>query len=172
MAEQVNAIPANGITPGMSLATIKLIDLLKSGATTLTDAQLTEACGKDTRPGGNGYGSLSSAIRHCRKNHNVVWERVRMGGAIKRLDSIEAVQSVDRDRKHVNRKSKVAIQKLHVAAMSAGDDATKTDINRRAAQMGAIAALASTSALKRMECSGNGLAEKPDMHKLLEAMKK
>ena len=157
---------------GKSIFTIKLIDELKGGkpGDTRTDEELTSVCGRDTSVKGKGYASLCSAIRHCRKNYGVTWERINRGNAIRCLNAEETVGSVSRDRSTVHRRAKVAIQKLGNAAAIA-EATMKPQIHLISAQMGALASFSSTAATKRLEARADKVSE-PELGKLLEAMMK
>jgi hypothetical protein len=98
------------IVSGMSLTTARLIERLRQGQVgdTVSDEELTELCGRNTRPDGDGYNNLLSAIRYVTRNHGVVWERQVGENYLKALDSTERLSLVERRRKHVHRTSRRA----------------------------------------------------------------
>lgn len=99
-AEVTSAEPRRVIR-AMSVETSLLVDKLRFGrpGDVMTDEELFSACGKHTAPGEPGYPNLSAAIKHVRRNHGIVWQRVCHEGKIKCLSSEErlvAVESIHR----------------------------------------------------------------------------
>lgn len=78
-------------------ATCSLIAKLKFGqpGDTIPDDELASVCGLRTGPGQPGYVYLMSAIRHVRKHHSIVWQRVVKCGCIKCLTAEERMATVD-----------------------------------------------------------------------------
>lgn len=160
------------ITPGMALPTVQLIERLKAGkpGDTLTDEQLEDACGHDTRPSGKGYTYLMSAIRHCRRNFGVNWQRIPRGDSIRCLVPGETVESVERIQRGQYKRSGVALQMLRNVNGEV-DDETKVKVNLAIAQFGFMRACASSDMTKRMAARTLPDNPKPDMRKMLEAFK-
>ena len=160
------------ITPGMSLATIKLIEALKGGkpGEQIDDAALTVACERDTSVGCKGYPYLQSAIRYCRRHYGVNWERIPKAGFLRCLQADETLHSVNRDRRSISRRSHRAIQKLKNVSNGQLDETTKPQVLLQLAQFGALASFASSDMTKRLASAGVTNAT-PDPKKLLEAFK-
>lgn len=95
---------------GVSITTAKLIERLQEGdvGDTVTDDELTEYCGRDTRPNGDGYSNLLSAIRYVTHHHDIVWDRQVGEGYLKALNSSERLSLTERRRKHIHGTSRRA----------------------------------------------------------------
>lgn len=156
--------------PGMRLETVKLIDALKDGkpGDTFADEQLQAICGKDTRVTGDGYSYLGSAIRHCRNNYSVVWERVKGAGCVKCLAWDEVGESVDGDRRRIHRRARVACKKLGTVDIQDVPEEQRVGFLAKAAHVGTLAAISDKASLKKLEA--RSITQPLDLKKLLEAM--
>lgn len=157
-----------GVARGMSPSTIAIVELLKAGkpGDVLTDAALTVACGRDTRPQGVGYANLQTAIGHVLKNHGVLWERERGANAIKCLVDREKVGSADKDRRHIQRKTKHAIRKLSSVDRKALTVSENSQVNAMTAQLSAVELFSRPETRKKLEAKQ--AATVPDVSKLIE----
>ena len=158
------------ITPGMTLATIKLIESLRNAkpGDQRTDVELQTVCGHSTRVGQKGYAYLQSAIRYCRRHYGVNWERVPKAGFLRCLVADETLHSVNRDRRSIGRRSHRAIQKLKNITNGQLDETIKPQVLLQLAQFGALASFASSDMTKRL-ASAHVTNVKPDPQKLLAA---
>jgi hypothetical protein len=107
----------------MSRETQVLIALLSSGepGATVSDAELKAACGKSTGVRGDGYAFLQTAIRHCERNHGVVWRRVKGAKAIRCCSSQERIglsESVRDRQRRMSRRSLIVLSSANGADMS------------------------------------------------------
>ncbi len=166
----MNEVTRTSAVPGMRLETVKLIDALKTGkpGDTYTDEQLQQICDKDTRVTGDGYSYLGSAIRHCRNNHGVVWERVKGAGCIKCLNWEEVGESVDGDRRRIHRRAKVSCKKIATVDLAVVPEAGRVAFLAKAAHVGTLAAISDKGSQKKLEA--RKVTEPLDLKKLLEAM--
>ncbi len=96
-----------------SVTTRILIDFLERGrpGDMVSDLVLSAKCGRDTRPGSDGYGNLLTAIKHCERQ-GVVWRRDRGLCRIVCLTGLECVTYAKETRLHVRRASKRALARL------------------------------------------------------------
>lgn len=158
---------------GRSPETAALIARLETGkpGDILTDEELTKiANGRDTMPGGEGYGYLTSAIRHLAAcPAPVYWERIRGAYAIRRITDSEKVKSSDADRKSVSRRAKKAARRLAFTNRENLTQEEAAKANALHAQLGTIAAFAHGDTTKKLEA--RAVQSAPDMTRLLEAFK-
>ncbi len=166
---QVQRIPA---VPGMALATEKLIERLKAGRVgeVVTDEELTRVAGKNTRPNGDGYANLQSAIGYVSRRHQVVWSRQRGACAIKCLSADEIVTAGESDLETVHRRSKRAVLRLNIASSVETDAAKLPRLHALLAQHGTLAAFSRHDTLKKLEA--RQVQQPLDMKRLLEGIAK
>ena len=159
------------VPQGHAVETGQLIDLLKGGVPgdIFTDEQMTETCGKDTRPNCAGYNYLRTAIRYCIDHHAVVWARIREAHSIKCLSASERTELGDSRRKHIHRASKRTMSVLAAVNIGDLDDEERISHHAMVAQMGTIAMFSSTGTQKKLVA--RKVSEKPDVQRLLEMMK-
>lgn len=141
------------ILHGLSLFTVKLIDLLKAGKVgdMLTDEELSAACGRNVSVKGDGYGNLASAIRNVRRNHGLVWDRIRGAGVIECKGFDGKLSIVDSDRKSIGRRAKRSLSVMRTIDAADVPNDKRTQLNVRLAQMGVLSAMASGNTTKAME---------------------
>lgn len=157
--------------PGISPVTSKIVDKLKTGTIgdVVTDEELKAICGRDTRPQGNGYGNLATALKMLERNHDKVWMRVKGAYCLKCCDSQEIAVACDSDIQRVRRRTKrtnrrgmlVDIDKLQP------DDAKHFLANM--AISGTIALLSKKDTSKKLML--RDIKTPMDLPKLLEAFK-
>lgn len=137
----------------MSPAKSKLIDALKGGkpGDRLTDEQTSAIAGINTSVGEKGYGHLNGAINYVRKNHRVVWERIRTAKAIQCLDNDGKIRHATGRLAHVRRQGKAVIQTTAALDMASLDDASKSTALALTAQAGVIVHFAGTKTTRQLE---------------------
>lgn len=179
MTEQVEAttVSRTNVRWPRCLATLRLIDVLKEGKvdTTFSDEELTVTCARDTRPTnpetgrpGNGYGYLSSAIRHVLAEYGLVYQRVHKAGCIKCIGAEEVLGIADAARKSTHKREKRTVRKM-TAVYADASDQERTMLNQKLAVHGALVEFASARLTKRLVASNKTVAV-PSMAKLLEAL--
>lgn len=158
---------------GMSPETQRLIEKLKEGkpGDVLTDDELREVCGKNTRVGCEGYANLWSAIRHCDREHGVAWSRVRGAWCIKCLGATELQDEDDASNKSIHRKTKRDLRRLKIATTHTNgmDDAGRTQLNLRIAQKATMLMFSSSQTRKKLDA--RNITKPLDMNRLLDAWK-
>jgi hypothetical protein len=155
----------------LHLSTVKLIEKMRDGTPgdKLTDEQLTEACGHDTRVGGRGYGYLQSAIKRCENHHGITWKRILGGDCIECLDNSGLMGLAESKRKHLRRVSKRTCRQLATAdATQMGKD-EKTEYLASVAQFGTLVQFAGTATTKKLVA--RNITEALDPARMLEALK-
>ncbi|NIA15166.1 MAG: hypothetical protein GWP08_13925 [Nitrospiraceae bacterium] len=157
--------------PGVSPATAALIDALKTGTpgNVLTDEQLRDIARRDTAPGGKGYASLQSAIRHCERNHGVVWKRRPGAACIECLSDPQKLDLADRHRRHVHKTANRAVRQLATVDTNGLPEADRSKFNVHFAQLSTLAAFSSTGTRKKLEV--RKASREADMSKMLEAFR-
>jgi len=156
---------------GMSPVTAKLIDKLKTGkvADILTDMELEEHCGRDTRVTGNGYGNLMTAIRHTTRRYDLVWARIKGENALRCLGSKAIAEGLESDIKRTGKRMKWAnIRASLVKLDELGEDLSKRFIANKVIT-GTIKLLTKKTTLKKLMASSVSIV---DPRKLLESFKK
>ena len=153
---------------GISLASSKLIDLLKTGmpGDVQTDETLTLACGKDTRVGAKGYANLSTAIRHVLRNHGRVWQRIKGAYAIKCLEPGEVTDSSASDMRRIHRTSKRSVTKLLTLNETDVDTSDLARYHAMLAQHGTLTMFSRANTTKTLET--RGVKTNIDLKRLLE----
>ena len=158
------------VRPGMRLETVRLIELLKKGTIgdTLTDEQLTKACGQDTRVGQKGYPYLRSATNNVLNNPPyLVWQRVTGAGIIKCLGPTEVAGVADATRRSTLKREKRAVCQMR-AVYDEGTDQEKRALSERIAIHSTLAAFSTGHTAKKL--AARNFTEAPDPARLLEAI--
>jgi len=156
---------------GLSVTTAKLIEKMKGGkpGDTLTDDELTEACGKNTKVTGDGYSNLQTAIRYCVNNHGIFWQRITGAWMLKCLTASETLMTGSSQLKRISRRARRTVKQLRTINVAELPNGEAPKFNTLVAQCTSLAMFASTDATKKLEA--RGLTQPIDMGKLLEAMK-
>ena len=141
------------VIAGLSIVTVKLIEAMKDKkpGDIYDDAALKSISGRDCSCTGDGYPSLRSAIRHVRRNHGLVWERVIKSGFIKCLKPPETLSSVGRDGRRIHRIAGVQISKLKAVDPNQLEGEKRTEYFARLAQSGTLRQFSGASTVKALE---------------------
>ena len=120
--------------PGLSIVTEKLLEVLKKGTPgdVMTDEQLETISGRDCRPGGDGYGNLSTAIK--RAWNVAAWDRSRGSGCIKCLNDVEKYnhcRNKHNQTRRMNKKTFSKITSVNTEAFSDNDRAASESLALR-----------------------------------------
>jgi hypothetical protein len=147
---------------GISPTTAKLIERLKDGkpGDVLSDAELGEICGRETKPGEEGYQNLRSAIRYTMRHHNVYWERIIDAGQIKCLNGPETLTSNRRDFRMINRRAKFSAGKLRTVNPETLNLPDRSQYFTNRAQLGALTMFSATKTTKRLDDAEVNTVEK------------
>jgi hypothetical protein len=159
------------VPAGHSVTTAKLIERLTQPSKIgdlLTDEELMAFCGKDTRPDGNGYRNLASAIKYVRKHDGIVWERVRDAEAIKRLVPDEIISTAEAASSRIRRTATAAAEKVKTVPLDSVAPEERPKFTALLAQHAALASFAKTDTRKKLIARGGGAF---DPAKLLESFK-
>lgn len=161
-----------GHVPNVSPAAAKLIERLKTGkpGDVITDEELRELTKLDCSPSGKGYSCLQTAIRHCERNHGVVWRREAKAGAIKCLDPSEVAEVANGYRRHIGRVSRRAVGVLNTINPNQLPESERPSVHATLAQLGAITMFAGGDMQKKLVA--RNIAQPPELGKLLEAFPK
>ena len=156
--------------PGISIFTMKLIEALKEGkiGDTFTDEALYEICGRNTACDQPGYGNLQTAIRHCVRNHGIVWRRVRDANQIKCLSNCERIEVGEIERRRIHKRAQRATKIMQTVDTSKLGNDDRIRFNITAAQLGMLAMLASKGAATKL--SVRDISTPIDMKKMLAAL--
>lgn len=152
----------------MSVFTAQMIDRLSKMQVgdVATDKELTKIIGRDTSPGGAGYGNLKSAINYLLTNNRVVIERVREASAVKRLEDVEIVNMVGSDLKSINKKAKKVLKKADVVDRNSLDQENKQRLITSIAQAGFLQLLTKSTTVKQLNQKALNEYYKPDISKI------
>jgi hypothetical protein len=131
-----------------------------------TDDELSALCGGDTRPSGKCYTYLHSAIRILRRRYGQVWSRLPGEQRIKRLTATETNAHAESRTRHVRRTANCTVQMLECHDAAAIPEAERAEYLARLAQNKLLVLLGERKATKQL----TGVAQPPDLRKLLEAM--
>lgn len=157
---------------GRSLATKRLIELLsdiaKPHGSRLTDEVMSEHCGKDTRPGGDGYGNLGTAIRACEKD-GIMWKREPGAGCIVKCDNERVMDAAGKARKHGKRTAGRALNQLRCADLNAMTPEGRTEYLAELAVAGTMVVAADNRTMKKLKA--RNVQSPIDPGRLLEAFK-
>lgn len=168
-ADEITKYPhISGIAP----QTAKLIDRFKDWkpGDVASDTELSALIGRDTSPGGDGYGNLASAIRYVQRHYGLVIERVRSARAVKCLNAGETISSVNRGRRHIGKCARKEGGKLKQVDVSKLEGPEKTEALVLRAQLGAVATYASASTQKKLSTSEDLESWRKQQKKMLAAM--
>lgn len=132
-----------------------LIERLSTGnpGDIVTDEELSRMIGRDTRPDGDGYTYLLSAIRYVCRNHGVVWSRRRGEHLLVCQDSAGALTLAQSGVQHIRR---AAIRSLDVLATVKHNELTAEQrVAHRATllQIGAIRTFSRGSTYRQLQRS-------------------
>lgn len=156
---------------GISPVTSKIVDRLKTGkiGDIVTDEELLNICGKDTKPHGDGYGNLGTALKILERKHGKVWMRVKGANCLKCCNSEEIADVCDSDIQRVRRRSKRANNRATLVDISilSNDDAKRFMAN--VAITGTIELLSKRDTAKKLMARETKTSI--DLPKLLEAFK-
>lgn len=138
--------------PGISPATVKLIEKLKEGKVgdTVSDEELSKICGRATHVTGNGYANLQTAIRYCLRHYGKSWSRVKTEGRIKCEDTDERIEHVVSDNNRIRRSAARSTQRLVSIPDDEITDTQRPRVFGMLAQAGAIKLFAQNSTAKRL----------------------
>ena len=155
--------------PGYHPLTVRLIEMLKGGkpGDEISDGTLTEVIGLHTASGEKGYAYLMSAIRHCERNHSVVWRRVKGEGIVMCLNPMEVIELTHGDVSSIRRKARRGSRRLYGIQQEQIPIAERPQCNALAAQLGFIASISTDSATKKLA----GKTEQPKLAEALELFK-
>jgi len=147
--EEMKRYPA---VPGVAEVTAKLIDVLCKGrpGDVLTDNQLKEACGQETRVGGQAYANLATAIGRCVREHGILWQRQRGANAIKCLCSDEKLNTVRTERTLTHRRITRTLRKLMTIALNELEQPKQAEALSLQAQLGGLELISRTSTTKAL----------------------
>ncbi|HOY61643.1 MAG TPA: hypothetical protein PLK80_03280 [bacterium] len=142
---------------GFALATRALIDALKEGGVgaVYTDEELKKICGKDTAPGGEGYGNLQSAINYVMQNYDLVWERERGQKRIRMISSREKINTMTRGLCGIRRRTRKNIRVASTIDRGALTPEESRKAEATAAALGVINMFTKPKTVKKIEETGN-----------------
>lgn len=156
---------------GICPATSKIIDKLKNGEVgdIVTDEELKDICGKDTKPHGNGYGNLGTALRILERKHDKVWLRVKGANCLKCCNSTEIADVCDNDIQRVRRRTNRTNNRIVLVDISqlSSDDAKRFMAN--SALSGTIELMSRRNTIKKLIARGTKTSI--DLPKLLAVFK-
>ena len=162
-----------------AVPTQKLIERLQHGVPgdILTDEELTEIAGYDTRPSsqgrpGKGYSYLTSAIRYVLNNHAVVWDRVRGGNYIRCVDDPDKLPLAASG---LNRVRKAARKSARVLGTINIENLTAEQVQERNANLaitGAICQFADRKTMKALSVRNVQSTPKIDTQSVIDLFKK
>lgn len=157
--------------PGIHFISSMLVDRLKSGkpGDVITDEEMRELCGKDTRPGGDGYCYLATAIKICLKEHRVVWKRTRGAWCIKCLVLEELLLVAKTNSVRIHKTAKKSIETMQTVSLDVIPEVKRPEYLARMAQFGTIAAFTKKDTQEKM--IARNICQPFDVQKMLEAMK-
>lgn len=169
MDAEVNRFPH--IT-GLAPQTAKLIDLFKDASIgdSFTDADLSALIGRNTAPGGDGYGNLQSACRYVLRHFGRNIQRVPGSGTMKCLSDSESVVSVERGRQHISRVSRRKAIELRIVDTSKLTQPEKTSALVLRAQLGVLSMYSSIKAAKVLAASDDLDKWQKNQRKMLASM--
>lgn len=154
--------------PGTSPRTAILIERLKSGkpGDVVTDDELSKLAGAQTGSGKPAYANLLSAIRHCTRNHNIVWQRQAGGGYIKCLQPDEVCTRVGSDMRIIGRRARGAARIAETITPDQLTNGKRAEFSAMCAQHLMLAELSSARATKAL--ADRKMIDAPTLPQLLE----
>ena len=157
--------PIGGICP----QTARLIELLQAtDKEVLTDEEMTAACGRQTRSGGNGYGNLHTAVGYVFRTTGVLWERIHRAGAIQRLDDKGKITCSDKHHRSGQRKTRRSVEALRAVDAEGLPAEQRRDFLATLAQRQTLLILGRTDTRKKL--AARNVADPLDVRKLLAQM--
>jgi len=155
------------VRPPMSIEASKLVDLMLAGTPgdILSDAELTQACGKATAPGSPGYSPLRTATKFC-EVAGVVWRRTYKAGEIKCLPAVEIVSTSGNDLKHVYRTTRRIGRRIGSVNVSELDEPHRRECRALCAQATTLAMFSASRTTKKF--IARKIEKAVDMKRLLE----
>lgn len=157
------------VPPNYSLQTGMLIAFLKDHQGPVSDNDLTEACGRDTRPHGNGYSCLATAIKYLKREHAVCWVRMRGENKLVRADNERIDVLCLSRRRRANRTGKQALLELNCVNTSEMDFVARQQYIANVAYFGSIEILTRAVAQKKI-CAEN-VIRPVELPALIEAIR-
>lgn len=153
----------------MSVFTASLIDYLIKAeiGDVITDDEMTEVCGKDTRPNKSGYGNLKSALNYLLNNEGMVFERIRGSDAIKCLDSKETVISAEGDLKGMHKRAKKVRKKTMTVDQTQLSSEDIKRLSAVSAQVGFLELISKRDTFKKLVVKELPKHFKPDISKIV-----
>jgi hypothetical protein len=142
------------VPAGHSVVTAKLIEVLQRPSKigdVISDEDLTDACGRDTRTGQKGYNNLCRAINFVLNHNGLVWKRLRDADAIKRLSAPEIEDVAKRATTSIGRAARKNVTKLQCVPLDDVPETDRTRFTSLIAQHGAIAAFSKPDIRKKLE---------------------
>lgn len=154
--------------PGYHPMTLKLIEYLgeKNPGDFMTDDELAEVAGAQTKPGGEAYAYLLSAIRWQRKAGKD-FQRVRDGGGIKCLEATETDDAVKSEARAIHRKTGRTLIRAETVDVQKLPDDRRSAFLARTSQLSALYGLSADRVTKKLDGVDN---QEPDMKELLKAL--
>lgn len=157
---------------GISPYTARLIAFLRTKARgdTVTDEELTQACGRPCGRGGAGRSNLRTAIHRVLVEDGIDWQRVRGAQCIQAFQSSETAGTVHQHRDRIRREARRGMKRVATVKLEELDQSAKTTFLATAAQIGALYQFGRTDATKTL--AARKVTESPDMTRMLEAFVK
>jgi hypothetical protein len=157
--------------PGMSLQTLKLIDLLSNGKVgdIITAEAMSQCIGVGVCPDDKGNAYLQSALRYLIKHNGLVWRWQAKQFCVKCLDANEITELADWRRGKIKRESRKACREVAIALDRGAElsDDQRGKALALAAQHGTIAQFAGSSTTKAIEV--RKLTKLPTLSEMLGA---
>lgn len=168
MTEHTEVTTLTGAVPGMSLATVKIIDHLKDGpiGRVVSMADLKELTGKNCSVGGDGYGYLRTACENVTKNYGLFWTRIRGEDVVKCLGAEETDVYVEGTRRHIHKTSRRAVRRLGTVNLGSLSEEERPAYVAKLAALGTLTELSATKTQKKL--IQKKIAKAVDMRRLLD----
>lgn len=168
MTEHTAVTPVAGAVPGMSLATVKIIEHLKDGpiGRVVSMADLKKLTGKDCSVGGDGYGYLRTACENVTKNYRLFWARIRGEDVVKCLGAEETDVHVEGTRRHIHKTSRRAVRRLSTVNIGTISEEARPAHIAKLAALGTLTELSASKTQKKL--IQKKIANAVDMRRLLE----
>ncbi len=160
--------PMTGAVPGMSLATVKIIEHLKDGpiGRVVSMAELRELTGKNCSVGGDGYGYLRTACENVTKNYNLFWTRIRGENVVKCLGAEETDVHVEGTLRHIHKTSRRAVRRLGTVNLGSLSEEARPAYVAKLAALGTLTELSASKTQKKL--IQKNIAKAVNMQKLLD----
>lgn len=154
----------------MSIDTRVIYDRLKSAAIgqTVTFDELSKELGRKVEGDSS---NIQSALRRLVNTDGIVFDNVR-GLGYKRLNDVEIVNTSERDREGMRRQARKIVKRLTcVSNFDALPNDMKIKHNAALSGFGAIAAIMTPGAMKKLEASVEQASQQLPLAKTLEAFR-